>query len=53
MFATLFVFFVICVLEDLFWPLCVIKLAWSDWKVVLTFVYLPSLIVLIVLAVAG
>lgn len=50
MFAKLFIIFVICVLGNLLWRLCVVKLAWSAWKVALTFFYLPSLIVLMVFA---
>ena len=45
--TALFVIFAICVFGDLFW-LC-IKLAWSAWKVVLTLVCLPLLIVFMVL----
>ena len=47
MFTALFVIFAICVFGDLLW-LC-IKLAWSAWKVVLTLVCLPLLIVFMVL----
>lgn len=47
MFTALFVIFAICVFGDL---LCLcIKLAWSVWKVVLTLVCLPLLIVFMVL----
>ncbi len=47
MFTALFVIFAICVFGDLLW-LC-IKLTWSAWKVVLTLVCLPLLIVFMVL----
>ena len=47
MFTALFVIFAICVFGGLLW-LC-IKLAWSAWKVVLTLVCLPLLIVFMVL----
>ena len=47
MFTALFVIFAICVFGYLLW-LC-IKLAWSAWKVVLTLVCLPLLIVFMVL----
>ena len=47
MFTALFVIFAICVFGDLL-SLC-IKLAWSAWKVVLTLVCLPLLIVFMVL----
>ena len=50
MFAKLFIIFVICVLGNLLWRPCVVKLAWSTWKVSLTFFYLPSLIVLMIFA---
>lgn len=49
MFTALFVIFAICVFGDLLWRLCVVKLAWSAWKVALTFVCLPLLIVFMVL----
>ena len=49
MFLKLFTMLVVCVLGDLLWRLCVIKLAWSAWKVVLTFVCLPLLILFMVL----
>lgn len=48
MFTTLFVIFAICVFGDLLWRLCVVKLAWSVWKVVLTFVCFPLLIVFMI-----
>lgn len=47
MFTALFVIFAICVFGDLLWLR--IKLAWSVWKVVLTLVCLPLLIVFMVL----
>ena len=47
MFTALFVISAICVFGDLLW-LC-IKLAWSAWKVVLTLVCLPLLIVFMVI----
>lgn len=49
MFTTLFVIFTICVFGDLLWRLCIIKFAWSAWKVFLTLVCLPLLIVFMVL----
>ena len=49
MFTTLFVIFTICVFGDLLWRLCIIKFAWSAWKVFLTLVCLLLLIVFMVL----
>ena len=39
---------VVCVCGDLLWRLCVIKLAWRPWKIVLTFICLPLLIIFMV-----
>ncbi|WP_368213660.1 hypothetical protein [Blautia sp. RTP21359st1_E11_RTP21359_211015] len=53
MFTTLFVIFTICALGDLLWRLCIIKFAWSAWKVFLTLVCLPLLILIVFMVLDG